>query len=163
MIDISKKSITKLGTLISAALLLLAVGACNNNTTTAPTESETAIEPTTEEQMTAPKPVEPGAPAQQPGAAQEIGDEDLNSFARAYMAVQEMSPQYQEQLLNATPEEATEIERQAAEAMQREIEKHDMTFEQFTMIAVRLESDPLLQQRFNEVLQNMQVQEPVQE
>lgn len=172
MIVITKKRLKATGTLISAAFLLITLGACNNNSTTEPESERKPVEPTTEEQMTedqmtgeqmtAPTPGEqapqPGA-AQQPGSAQDISDEDLNKFAEAYMAVQELSPQYQEQLLSATPEQANEIQREAAEAMQKEIEKHDMTFEQFTMIAVQLETDPQLQQRFNETLQKMQAGE----
>lgn len=190
MIVITKKRSHTIGSLISAAFLLVAVGACNKTTsepeterkpveTTEPT-TEPIIEPTTEEQMRAPTPGEPttppettqpeatqpeatqpGAtqpPAQQPGSAQDISDEDLNKFAEAYIAVQDLSPQYQEQLLEATPEQASDIQRQAADAMQKEIEKHDMTFEQFTIIAVQLESDPQLQQRFNETLQKMQAE-----
>ena len=150
MIVITKKSLKAAGTLISAAFLLITLGACNNNTTTEPESERKPVEPTTEEQATTPPPGEPApqpGATQQPGAAQDISDEDLNKFAEAYMAVQALSPQYQEQLLNATPEQANEIQQQAAEAMQKEIEKHDMTFEQFTMIAVQLDKQDAFDRR----------------
>jgi GTP1/Obg family GTP-binding protein len=86
-----------------------------------------------------------------------VSDENLEKFAKASIAIQAMSPQYEERLKNAkTPEEGNQIQLEATEAVSKEVEKQGMSFEEFTTIAMQLESSPELQQRLTQKLQGMQ-------
>jgi hypothetical protein len=158
---------TPMGIIAGAACLLLALGACNKSQDT--TNAEPLGEPSPSEQSapTAPPqteqpteqapPTAPGEPALQPGAAAEVSDENLEKFAKASIAIQAMSPQYEERLKNAkTPEEGNQIQLEATEAVSKEVEKQGMSFEEFTTIAMQLESSPELQQRLTQKLQGMQ-------
>jgi hypothetical protein len=163
MTNISKHTITRIA--VTATFLLVALGACNNNNTpdetvgttdpaeTSPSEQPQAHEPMPGDQ-TAPGEAPRDPTAQDQTATEDVSDEDLDQFAAAYSAVQAMAPQYEERLMNATPEEANEIQREATEAVRQEVEKHGITFERFTEIAVNLETSPELQQRLTQKLQN---------
>lgn len=169
------------GILAGAACLLMALGGCSKSDETRSAAKPVDEPPPTQEAPTAPPPTAPGAEAvhgadptaageaahgvdptpagAQPEAAADISDEELEKFAKAYLAIQALSPKYEDRLRQAkTPEEGNEIQREATDAIREEVEKHDMTFEQFTTVAMQVESNPALQQRIAEKLQGMQQQ-----
>lgn len=96
-------------------------------------------------------PTDPMAPQ---GQAETIDDEQLDDFADAFIQTQELGERVEAQMRQAqTQEEAQQIQQQALVELEQEVEATGMDFEEFLMIAERIERDPALQQRLETRLQ----------
>lgn len=84
----------------------------------------------------------------QPAAAGEVTSEQLDEFAEAFKEVQEIQGEVQERLQAVTsPEEAQQVQQEVVAQIQERVESTGMAFQDYMMLAQRLEQDPALQQR----------------
>lgn len=93
---------------------------------------------------------EPMTPMEAPSSA-EISDETLQSFARAFLEVAEISQEYQPQLESAeTPEDQEQVRTEAGEEMIQAVEAVDgIGVEEYQQILQAAQADPELAQRIN--------------
>jgi len=81
---------------------------------------------------------------------------ELVDFAHAYIDVQEIQVEMEQQLANVQdPEEANQVQQEANEAMAEAVEQHEMTVERYSEIVIVLNTDEELREEFAEVYQEI--------
>ncbi len=130
----------------------------------APGQAEAPGQPGQAEAPERPAPGEaPGAPgeAQQPpqmaqpgGQMEEVDDSTLDEFAEAFTEVQKVQSELQAELQAVeSPEEAQAVQQEVVAKIQEKVESTGMEFQEYMMLAQRLERDPELQQRLEQRMQ----------
>lgn len=95
---------------------------------------------------------------QQPQAQEqiEVSDDELETFAEAHLEVQEVRAELQATLQQSeNAEEAQSAQQEANAEMVEIIQEHDMTTERFSQIVSGINADPELQERFDEVVEEL--------
>lgn len=115
-------------------------------------------QPGTEEQPPAQQGQQPPqgqqAPAPGPGQAQDLSDEEIETFADVYIALDEVRVETQGRLEEAEgQEEQAQIQQEASTEMEGILEEHGMTIQEYQRIAQAIELDPEQRQQFVEVLE----------
>lgn len=86
----------------------------------------------------------------------EVSDDELETFAEAHLEVQEVRAELQASLQQAeNAEEAQSAQQEANAEMVEIIQDHDMTTERFSEIVNGINADPELQERFDEVVEEL--------
>lgn len=86
----------------------------------------------------------------------EVSDDELETFAEAHLEVQEVRTELQASLQQAeNAEEAQSAQQEANAEMVEIIQDHDMTTERFSRIVNGINADPELQERFDEVVEEL--------
>lgn len=84
----------------------------------------------------------------QPQHAEEVTSEQLDEFAEAFKEVQAIQGEVQERLQAVqSQEEAQQVQQEIVAQIQERVESTGMEFQDYMMLAQRLEQDPALQQR----------------
>lgn len=113
---------------------------------------EPGDDPYGEPTSTDPEPTDPMAPPQ--ADSEPIDDETLDAFVDAYLHTEKFGQEVEQKMREAESyEEAQQIQEQAMADLEEEVESTGMDFQEFLMIADRLERDPDLQQRLETRLQ----------
>jgi len=80
---------------------------------------------------------------QQEQPSVDVGEQELDQFAEAFLAVQEIQTEISEELQAATDEsEAQDLQRQAQEEMVSAVEDSGLSVEEYNQIAQLMNSDP---------------------
>lgn len=86
----------------------------------------------------------------------EVADDELESFAEAHIEVQDVRAELQASLQQSeNAEEAQSAQQEANAEMVEIIQDHDMTTERFSQIVNGINADPELQERFDEVVEEL--------
>lgn len=118
--------------------------------TQAPTESE-------------PAPASAATPGEPTGGGESVSENDVESFARAYLQVMAIQQDFGPKLQNASSqEEAKSLQTEAQEAMASAIETEGMTTDEFEALGQSLNTDEELRQRVETKLQELQTSAPPQ-
>lgn len=145
--------------LIAAAVLCSSLAGCKKESGPAWPPEEKVQPQDSPEARAAPAP----APAQQaqgappPGGvpAGEVTDALLSDFAEAYVEVQAVQQQFESRLAGVeSPEQAREIQQEAIGAIREKVESTGMEFDTYALVASRLQTDPELRGRLQEILAN---------
>ncbi|MDZ7778402.1 MAG: DUF4168 domain-containing protein [Gemmatimonadota bacterium] len=102
------------------------------------------------------QPGQPGQPGggQQPSA--DVSDAQLETMAQVYVEMSDLQAETAAEAEGATPEEQNQLQAQATEDMQGILDDHGMTIEEYQQMVQLLNSDQQIQQRFEEVLTDIQ-------
>jgi hypothetical protein len=85
---------------------------------------------------------------QAPQAAQQVTDEELDTFATIYVELLETAAKFQEEMQNATTEEEAEsIQNKMREESIEKVERHGWTPDKFNAVAEAINADPVLAER----------------
>lgn len=105
------------------------------------------------------------APVQEPApAAAELTDDELRTFARAYVEVQELGLEHQAARVTASSaEEAEALDQRAQADMTAALESHGITVEEYAETVQALNDDPELQARFGSILETLPASDPSRE
>lgn len=110
-----------------------------------------AVAPSAQAQEGAP----PAAPVQT-----EVSDEQLRTFAEAYLDVQEIAMANQDALAEVSdPAEAQALQAQAQTQMTSAVEEHGLAPEEYAGLANTVNADEALQMRFAEIVQALMDEE----
>lgn len=86
---------------------------------------------------------------QAPAPEVEISDAEMEQFASAYLQVEEIQLELNEELQSAQmPEEAQQIQQEANQKMETAIVEEGMDVERFSLIVQAINRDPELQEEF---------------
>lgn len=103
--------------------------------------------PTAADAQQQPPPVEP---------VENLDDEELETFARAFIGITEIRQEVQSELASVQdPERAQEIQLRAQQEMQVVLEENDLEAERYRRIGVTINEDPELQERFIEIVDDL--------
>lgn len=90
----------------------------------------------------------------------ELSEKELETFAEAYLALAEIREEMTERLDNVqSPEEAQEIQQEANTKMVAELEEHEYTAEEYTVVVTALNQDAELRARFEDILEKLMEEE----
>lgn len=101
---------------------------------------------------------EPEPTTQDPAAtaAKDVTEKDVESFARAYLAILSLEQDYGARLESAqSPEESTLLQVQAQQEMQRVLEQEGLTVDEFEAIGMAANEDEALRERVESELQEL--------
>lgn len=102
----------------------------------------------------------PNLEAQQPPPPQqqqvEVDDEELTTFARAYLAVDEIRVEIEQRMQNAgSPEEAQQVQQEGNARMVEAVEGEGMDPQRYSQIGTTLNQDAELRERFQAILDEL--------
>ncbi|MFW6191894.1 MAG: DUF4168 domain-containing protein [Gemmatimonadota bacterium] len=90
----------------------------------------------------------------------DVDDEELRAFAEAHLEVQEIREELQAAMQSSeNAEEAQALQQEANGEMVEVIQGHDLTTERFTTIVNGINADPELQERFDEIVEELEEEE----
>ncbi|MEX2367419.1 MAG: DUF4168 domain-containing protein [Pseudohongiellaceae bacterium] len=95
----------------------------------------------------------PAAPPQQSAGQNDFSDADLQDFADVQNVLQEIRTDYSARLEGTDdPQAAAELQQEATEQMMGALEDQGIEVDTYNAIAVALQSDQALRERFEEIL-----------
>lgn len=93
---------------------------------------------------------------EQPQQQIEVSDDELESFAKAYLAIQEVRQRVETQMQEAeSPQEAQQLQQQGNAEMVQIVEDHDLEVQRYSQIGTALNQDPELSQRFRAIMEEL--------
>lgn len=88
----------------------------------------------------------------------EYSDEEVESFAAAYVEVTSIQQRYQSQMPEADEDERAELSRQSASESEEAMLAHDVSPDQYNAIVLRLPDDEELRERVRTAVQKLESQ-----
>ncbi|MFN3389698.1 MAG: DUF4168 domain-containing protein [Allosphingosinicella sp.] len=90
------------------------------------------------------------APAAQPQQAAAVSDEQLRSFANAWLELSRIDQQFAPRMEGANAEQKQALEAEAQARMAAAVERHDLDAPTFNRIAAAAEQDPEMARKIGE-------------
>lgn len=176
MIDRNEKPRSLLALTVAGVLSLALAAACNKDSESPATGDDPNVTapPPQQEPAATDVPDQATPPAEQPAtggtagaapaaggdpagaaAAANVDDQQLEQFATAYREVEDVQQDFEKQLQGvSSQEEAQEVQQKAVDVMRTRIESTGMPFEEYARLAQQIQTDPRLQDRLEEKLED---------